>query len=96
MTIARKHLKIQGKVQGVGFRQNAFILAQKLAVNGWVKNTSDGGVELLVEGAPSSVALFLEWCHEGPIHSVVNSVDILDSREQDFAEFSVFTIKKTA
>lgn len=95
MAISRKYLKIQGKVQGVGFRQNAFILAQKLGVKGWVKNTSEGSVEILVEGEPSSVDLFLEWCHEGPIHSVVNSVTVLKSETRDFFEFTVFSIQKT-
>ncbi len=95
MSIARKHLKIQGKVQGVGFRQNAFILAQKLGVKGWVKNTFDGAVEITVEGEPTSVDLFVEWCHEGPIHSVVSSVTILESKTLAEAEFSVFSIQKT-
>ena len=95
MAIARKHLKIQGKVQGVGFRQNAFILAQKLGVKGWVKNTFDGAVEITVEGEPASVALFVEWCHEGPIHSVVNSVTELESKTLEEAEFIVFSIQKT-
>ncbi|MFM8268630.1 MAG: acylphosphatase [Pseudomonadota bacterium] len=95
MDIARKHLKIQGKVQGVGFRQNAFILAQKLGVKGWVKNTFDGAVEITVEGEPTSVDLLVEWCHEGPMHSVVRSVTILESKTLAEAEFSVFSIQKT-
>jgi len=96
MSVLHKHLKIQGKVQGVGFRQNAFILAQKLGVKGWVKNTTEGSVEIVVEGDPSSVALFVEWCHEGPGHAVVSSVTLLESREQESFEFSVFTIQRTA
>ncbi len=95
MTIVHKHLKILGKVQGVGFRHNAFILAQKLGVTGWVKNTAEGAVEVVVEGNSSSVNLFVEWCHEGPMHSAVTSVTVLESRDQDIADFSVFTIKKT-
>lgn len=80
----------------MGFRQNAFILAQKLGLTGWVKNTSEGEVEVIVEGTESNVNLFLEWCHEGPIHSVVTSVVILKSYSRDFAEFSDFSIRKTS
>lgn len=95
MSILRKHIKIHGKVQGVGFRQNAFILAQKLAVTGWVRNTADGDVEAVVEGHPSSVQLFVEWCHEGPIHAVVTSVVVIQSIETETSELTSFTVQKT-
>ena len=96
MSFVNKHLKIKGKVQGVGYRQNAFILAQKLGLTGWVKNTSEGDVEIVIEGIESNVSLFVEWCQDGPIHSVVTSVVILKSTSRDFAEFSDFTIRKTS
>lgn len=95
MQITRKHLKIKGKVQGVGFRQNAFILAQKLGLKGWVKNTHEGDVEVMIEGESSTVALFEEWCHEGPIHSVVTSVNVLNSENTSETIFLTFTIQKT-
>jgi acylphosphatase len=96
MSFSRKQLKIQGKVQGVGFRQNAFILAQKLKLVGWVRNTSEGEVELLVEGELSSVNLFVEWCHEGPTHAAVTTVTVLESSIRDFTEFQSFTILRTS
>jgi acylphosphatase len=95
MEITRKHLKIKGKVQGVGFRQNAFILAQKLGLKGWVRNTHEGDVEVMIEGESSTVALFEEWCHEGPIHSVVTSVKVLNSENSSETTFLTFTIQKT-
>ena len=96
MVLSHKHLRIQGKVQGVGFRQNAFILATKLGLKGWVKNTREGDVEIVVQGEDSSVLLFAEWCHEGPIHSVVRSVVVLESREIADCEFTYFTIENTS
>lgn len=95
MKITRKHLKIKGKVQGVGFRQNAFILAQKLGIRGWVKNTREGDVEVMMEGENSAVSLFEEWCHEGPIHSVVTSVIVLEAKTPSETIFLNFTIQKT-
>lgn len=95
METCRKHLKIQGKVQGVGFRHNAFLLAQKLGLKGWVKNTQTGDVEIIVEGKDKDVRLFLEWCHEGPIHSVVTTVTVLKSEQAIEQQYSEFTIKKT-
>ncbi len=96
MKITRKHLKIKGKVQGVGYRQSALILAQKLEIKGWVKNTHEGEVEIIAEGAASRVSVFVEWCHEGPRHSVVTEVVVLDSKEITHFEFQDFTIQKTS
>ena len=36
------HINIKGQVQGVGFRPFIYRLAQKMNLNGWVKNTADG------------------------------------------------------
>jgi len=49
-----------GKVQGVGFRATAVDIARDHPVTGWVKNLSDGRVELLVEGPEGAVDKFLE------------------------------------
>ena len=49
-----------GKVQGVGFRATTAEIARDHPVTGWVKNLSDGRVELLVEGSEEAVDKFLE------------------------------------
>ena len=49
-----------GKVQGVGFRATTAEIARDHPVTGWVKNLSDGRVELLVEGPEEDVDKFLE------------------------------------
>lgn len=40
----------RGRVQGVGFRATAQVLAQRLKLTGYVRNLSDGGVELCAQG----------------------------------------------
>ena len=50
----------EGKVQGVGFRYQAKLLAREFEVNGAVKNLPDGRVELEVAGAPEEVDGFLQ------------------------------------
>ena len=42
------HGFVSGKVQGVGFRQHTQEEAQRLELNGWVRNLADGRVEVLV------------------------------------------------
>jgi acylphosphatase len=49
-----------GRVQGVGFRATAAALARDYPVTGWVKNLSDGRVQLLAEGPEEAVRAFLQ------------------------------------
>lgn len=48
--IIRKHMKIYGRVQGVGFRYSACYSALRLGLTGWVRNEWDGTVEMEVQG----------------------------------------------
>ena len=49
-----------GRVQGVGFRAASARIARDFPVTGWVKNLSDGRVQLLVEGPADAVDNFLK------------------------------------
>ena len=53
-----------GKVQGVGFRATAAIIARDYQVTGWVKNLDDGRVQILVEGADEAIDKFLKAVRE--------------------------------
>ena len=54
-----KQVIYTGHVQGVGFRYTTKRLAANYAVAGYVRNQSDGSVELMVEGQPAEVDRFL-------------------------------------
>ena len=62
----RLKLKIFGKVQGVTFRANTKRKAKNLGLRGWVRNSSDGTVEVVVEGDEKKLREFLKWAEEGP------------------------------
>ena len=54
-TVAYPHVqmvRIEGQVQGVGFRYRARYAAQSLELTGWVENEDDGSVTLEVQGDP--------------------------------------------
>jgi acylphosphatase len=55
-----------GRVQGVSYRAATASEARRLGVAGWVRNRTDGSVELEVEGADERVAALLSWCEHGP------------------------------
>ena len=67
-------LRVTGKVQGVGYRLWAMRTAESLGLSGWVRNRSDGSVEMLVTGAPKDVAAMIEACREGPRGARVTGV----------------------
>ena len=76
----RSHLLISGRVQGVCFRMYAREQAHRLNITGWVKNLSDGKVEVLAEGEEAALDSLHEWCRKGPPHAKVTNV------EQGFSE----------
>lgn len=53
--MVRKHFKITGSVQGVGFRYRAAYAAGGLGITGWVKNEWDGSVEMEAQGQPELI-----------------------------------------
>jgi acylphosphatase len=57
--LVRRHVCYSGTVQGVGFRYTARTCAHDAGVTGFVRNLSDGRVELVVEGDADDVAGFL-------------------------------------
>ncbi|MGB8699357.1 MAG: carbamoyltransferase HypF, partial [Thermosynechococcaceae cyanobacterium] len=72
--LQRLHLRVQGMVQGVGFRPFVYTLATELGLSGWVRNT-DSGVDIEVEGSPSGLATFLERLEsDRPTHSILSQL----------------------
>ncbi len=51
----RKHVIFYGRVQGVGFRYHATSESRRLGLSGWVRNRSDGSVEMEVQGEPGTI-----------------------------------------
>ncbi|MEJ2869166.1 acylphosphatase [Actinomycetospora sp. OC33-EN08] len=77
--MSARHLVVHGTVQGVFFRASAEQEAQRLGVAGWVRNRSDGTVEMLVEGAEDAVGSMVRWAHEGPARAEVTGVDVSEA-----------------
>lgn len=71
-------VRIEGRVQGVGYRYWAERVAGELALSGWVRNRRDGAVEALFSGRAGDIAEMLRRCREGPPSAQVTSVTILE------------------
>lgn len=75
--IVRKHLTFSGKVQGVGFRVEAYGIADRLNLVGWVKNLRNGDVEVEVEGENKKIAYMIDYL-TSIRRAPVNNVDTKD------------------
>ena len=91
MTDIRIRLVIEGRVQGVLFRESTRRQAVALGVSGWVRNRSDGSVEVLAEGPEEKIRTLTTWCHHGPPSARVTRVH--ETEEPWQGEFSTFDIE---
>jgi len=86
----RARVIVRGLVQGVWFRASTKDEAERLGVNGWVRNLSDGSVEALFEGPKKKVEAIVGWCHRGPAGAKVSSVDIAwEPYTREFGHFEI-------
>lgn len=72
MDKVRKHFIFHGYVQGVGFRWKASHTARRLGISGWVKNLSDGTVEMEAEGGERDIADLIEALKDHSWGSIEN------------------------
>lgn len=74
--LRRLQAQLAGRVQGVGFRQYAQREASALGLAGYVRNRPDGTVEVVAEGAPQALGVFLERLRQGPRSAKVGSISV--------------------
>ncbi len=85
----RVHVFVDGRVQGVWFRQTAYQQAHRLGVRGWVRNLPDGRVEAVYEGCRSAVDELLAWTRRGPDRAIVTSLEVHDEPPRGEQGFSI-------
>jgi acylphosphatase len=86
----RVRLVVEGRVQGVWFRESTRRQASRLGVFGWVMNRPDGKVEVLAEGREEKIRDLAAWCHHGPPAARVLKVQ--EYEEEWTGEFDSFDI----
>ena len=86
----RAEIVVNGLVQGVGFRYFVIREAQKLELNGYVKNLYTGEVLTIVEGEKAVVEEMVKKLRVGPIHASVKSCKVdWQEPKNEFTEFEV-------
>lgn len=72
----RKAYRIEGRVQGVGFRAFVRREARRLGLAGWVRNEPDGSVAVEAEGPAADLEVFEARLREGPPAARVARLDV--------------------
>jgi|FaiFalFF_MnMetaG_3_1042247.scaffolds.fasta_scaffold02768_5 acylphosphatase len=88
----RLYARVQGRVQGVGYRAFAQSEARRLGLCGYVRNCEDGTVEVVAEGEEGALQEFLNALQRGPVGAWVQRVDA-DYAEAT-GEWDNFTIRR--
>jgi acylphosphatase len=87
--VQRRRIVVQGRVQGVFFRETARRRALEAGVTGWIRNAPDGSVEAVFEGEPEAVERLVAFAREGPRGARVDWVDIVSEEPEGLPGFEV-------
>ena len=82
-------IKVEGRVQGVFFRQSTQEKANQLGIKGTVKNCDDDSVEIIATGTREQLDKLGAWCREGPPKAKVINVTTQELSLQQFYNFSI-------
>lgn len=86
----RAHVYVQGRVQGVFYRDWTRRTAEGLGLTGWVRNLEDGRVETVFEGERKRVKEMVKKCEKGSFTSKVTHVDaVWEKATGEFSDFKV-------
>lgn len=82
---------IIGRVQGVGFRHFVYRTALAMGMTGYVKNLSNGSVEVFVQNEDDVlINKFEERLRKGPSFARVEAIQIVEEkRERHFGDFII-------
>jgi acylphosphatase len=87
----RIEIRVKGRVQGVGYRAFVHNGVAPLGVGGYIRNITDGSVEIVAEGTEAQLAEVLKKARAGSPFSEVTDMTVLE--EKPTGEFSSFEIR---
>jgi acylphosphatase len=92
--IVRAHIRVKGRVQGVGFRAHVEYRARQIGgLTGWVRNVGYDTVEAVAEGERDNVERLIEEMKQGPRASRVDESKV--EWEPPTGEFDRFGVKRS-
>jgi len=91
--LTRLHARVEGRVQGVGFRYFVRENANWVGVKGWVRNRWDGSVEVVAEGDRQALDRLVKILWQGPRASLVTNIKL--TWDEASGEFRSFGVRQT-
>ena len=85
----RSRVVVQGRVQGVCFRDSTDEEARRAGVSGWVRNRRDGSVEAVFEGESDGVQALVAFCHRGSRWAKVERIEVVEEAPEGIGGFEV-------
>ncbi|GIU84030.1 MAG: acylphosphatase [Acidimicrobiales bacterium] len=85
----RRRVVVEGRVQGVYFRDTCARVARDRSVSGWVRNLADGRVEAVFEGRQEDVEALIDWCRSGPSRARVTGIEVIPEEPKGERGFEV-------
>jgi len=73
-----RKFSVEGRVQGVWFRESTRQQAINAGISGYARNCADGTVEVLACGEAEAINRLFEWLHRGPPMAQVRAVNELE------------------
>jgi len=91
--ITRVHMRVSGRVQGVGFRAHVEYYGLQIGVTGWVRNVGQDSVETIAEGTRLQIDKFIAMVKQGPRASRVDEARV--EYEPVTGEFTGFGVRRS-
>jgi acylphosphatase len=83
------HCFVSGRVQGVCFRMETREQAQLFGITGWVRNLTDGRVEVMASGEETQLVHLQKWLKQGPDMARVLKVEFKGIEHKEFDGFTI-------
>lgn len=82
---------VNGKVQGVFYRDFVKKKAYPLNITGFVENLESGSVKVVAQGYEADLERFVEHLHKGPFGARVLKVDMewIEEPQEEYRDFKV-------
>jgi len=91
--ITRVHMRVSGRVQGVGFRAHVEYYGLQIGVTGWARNVGQDSVETIAEGTRLQIDKFIAMVKQGPRASRVDEARV--EYEPVTGEFTGFGVRRS-
>ena len=91
--LENRHVFVEGRVQGVGYRDFARRTARRLSVQGWTRNRSDGTVEVFAVASAAKLDAFVAELRQGP--GLVSTLRVVGNEGLEDETPETFLIRPT-